>query len=563
MYITVAQLVKDGKRIGFVFNIVVNQSLNQIEMLDEEVKDRLLRGEQFDIYFSGTKFYFKDNRKISKLPKVKQKIKNTIKCNHTVVLDVYTGGELKNFVQNKIRGYKERDFVQCSYSYLTKHYNMVLAIAGLKGSGVTTGLLQIVSKINDYNNTVFISVDEKADMDCLDLKIELLKYRDKKYIFIDEITRVKGFIRDLSFLYEDVFKSGKRVVIGGTRSLGFIDAQDFRLFVNYVNQMTYKEAKQTLNYTLEKYMSYGGSFNLVNNLENLKNYIDTVLVDNILNTLAINTKIKFICDISGISRIKLRTIIFRILYEIIYCNIQGVNSTTVTYLSDIFDYNKVAFSMGKYLNKLVCKHMQTEEVIITNVAEIKCIISILEEFGVLAKVENVYNQNDYIYYITNPGIVNQIVLDICNNMNVWIISLKDLIVTDKYKELIIENILAVHILKVVRENLLECYYCYASDNRKLSLLVANEEQFAREFYLYEIKWINSVNVDVLQSKWLCEQNVAQTFYGEIETMNKAVVFKSLNNKNLVQIAEENYGIDLISIEDFLMNLNQIYDKIEY
>ena len=124
MYLTVAQLVKDGKRIGFLF--IYQQ--NQVEMLDAEIKTRMKQGEQFDIYFSGTKFYFKDSRKITDLPVVKSK-----------PLSIFTGLILRNLVQRQISNYKERDFVSSICEYVSSDFGRVVAISGLRGIGKGRG----------------------------------------------------------------------------------------------------------------------------------------------------------------------------------------------------------------------------------------------------------------------------------------------------------------------------------------------------------------------------------------------------------------------------------------
>ena len=581
MYTTVAQLVKDGKRIGFVFNIVVNQSLTQIEMLDEEVKTRLLRGEQFDIYFSGTKFYFKDNRKITDLPVVR-KI-NTFQNNSNVVLDIYTGKKLKKFVQANIGNYKERDFVRVICNYTTKKLNRVLAISGLRGTGKTTGLLQAISDLNDYDRTVFISVDEKADMDCLDLRKELLKskYKNKKYIFIDEITRINGFVKDSGFLADRIAMNGKKVIISGTDSLGLVKSEGsglyHRILVKNVTQITYKEAKRTLNQTLDAYIVDGGLYHLdeVNSLKRLQNYVDTAVVDNILNTLTKNDEINSLLGIVDISKEKLRTIVFRILYAVIYCNLQSVKPTSVLYFVNLFDIYKDNTYEDKRLNKLVCDILNIKEQIDTNITEVKCVLSALEELGILVKAENLYHPSEYNYYITNPSIANQIALDICKNLSTEV-SFKKKINTKSYKGLVFESIVVSHTIKLAEQFGLNVYYYHDAQNREIDLIVANEEQYANKYYLYEIKLTDVVDIAVLKSKWLCDEDVAQVFNGEIK--GRAILYRGKTQKftgfmdrdlqvkpseNLAEIEKARFGVDLISAEDFLLNLKQIYDKIEY
>ena len=146
---------------------------------------------------------------------------------HKVVIDAFTGDEIKQNINNLgIAKLKERDFVQGIIEYCSHPVNRVLSISGLRGTGKTTGVLQAIDRMNIYDNCVFITIDELASMDCLDLRQLIMNnYKDKKYIFIDEITRVKDIINNSGFLADSLCDMGKRVVISSTESLGFVNLE--------------------------------------------------------------------------------------------------------------------------------------------------------------------------------------------------------------------------------------------------------------------------------------------------------------------------------------------------
>ena len=59
--------------------------------------------------------------------------------------------------------------------YCKSKENRVLSISGLRGTGKTTGVLQAIEKLNCFNDTVFINIDENANMNCLDLRDMLMQ----------------------------------------------------------------------------------------------------------------------------------------------------------------------------------------------------------------------------------------------------------------------------------------------------------------------------------------------------------------------------------------------------
>lgn len=178
-------------------------------MNDTAIKKMMNEGETFNLTYDGRGFKLRDsNKKISDLPithmdnKRERKVSLSRSMKHKVIIDAFTGNELRQYINNiGIAKLKERDFVQGIVEYCSHPVNRVLSISGLRGTGKTTGVLQAIDRMNIYDSSVFITIDELASMDCLDLRQLIMdNYKDKKYIFIDEITRVKDIINNSGFL---------------------------------------------------------------------------------------------------------------------------------------------------------------------------------------------------------------------------------------------------------------------------------------------------------------------------------------------------------------------------
>ena len=166
------------------------------------------------------------------MPTVKNRVERLKSEQHNMVLEEYTGEELKRFIEAKgVLGYKHRDFVDGIEEYCLSKERRVLSISGLRGVGKTTGVLQAIHIINNYEESVFLSIDELAEMNCLDLRnLIVQKYKDKKFIFIDEITRIKDLINNSGFLADLLCANGKKVIISGTDSLGLVKSESAGLY---------------------------------------------------------------------------------------------------------------------------------------------------------------------------------------------------------------------------------------------------------------------------------------------------------------------------------------------
>ena len=140
-----------------------------------------------------------------------------------------TGSELKQFVDNRtINAKNKRRFVDNIIFYLNSNDNKVYGVVGLRGIGKTTGMMQAMKYINNYDDVLFINILTPVSADYLYNVIEK-NIGVKKYIFIDEITLVENFVNFCGYLYDIFSSSGKKVVISGTDTAAIIYAKNFAL----------------------------------------------------------------------------------------------------------------------------------------------------------------------------------------------------------------------------------------------------------------------------------------------------------------------------------------------
>ena len=82
--------------------------------------------------------------------------------------------------------WNERDFVALSQDFICSKINKVLIVSGLRGTGKTTGMLQLVRK----NDGLYLS-SERGESETAQDYIDLIKNSPQKVIVIDEYTWIK------------------------------------------------------------------------------------------------------------------------------------------------------------------------------------------------------------------------------------------------------------------------------------------------------------------------------------------------------------------------------------
>ena len=114
------------------------------------------------------------------------------------IMIVLNGDSLRKYIeQSGIASYKKRYCFSDCFNYLNSNDKNVLCLYGLRRTGKTTLIDQSIAELNDYSDCLRIICDINDDM--FDI-IECIKKNDKKYIFIDEVTKVNNFINTSSVL---------------------------------------------------------------------------------------------------------------------------------------------------------------------------------------------------------------------------------------------------------------------------------------------------------------------------------------------------------------------------
>jgi hypothetical protein len=500
-------------------------------------------------------------------------------------IDCYFGSSLKDYINSYgVRKLKERDFVSGISSYLKNSNNKVYSISGLRGVGKTTGILQAIDKLNDYDNSVYIIIDETAKMDCSDLRKVLNEYSDFKYIFIDEITRIKGLISDSAFLADKLVASGKYVVISGTDSLCLVKSSGSGLYHRVVNKnvthISYIEAKRTIGLTLSQYIDFGGlySADYIKDIVGVKQYIETAVIDNIINTLNKNNQVTSLLSLSNIKdNSVLRTMVFRILYAVIYSNIRPLKDTNLIKFINQYEFSDSEYYDASTLNSLVCSEMNVDEKITISDSEVKSILDAMVEIGLLIQVSNLVNSSQINYYVTNPSIVTQVTKSILGVLDSTGLDKKSSFNIKSTRGLTYESILMVHTYLVAKKFGCETYF-YSDKNSEIDIIIARQydDEFETKFLLYEVKMTNDQDIAVLKTKWLNNDNVNKDIskYGEIVGksiiyMGETTVFEDFNSSNcyppkgstLDEIKELNSKVQLLNGEEYLLDLKITVKKL--
>ena len=503
-----------------------------------------------------------------------------------IVCDCYTGDSLKRYIDAMgIPSLKERDFVKGIGEYLKKTHNKVYSISGLRGVGKTTGILQAIANLDAYPSSVYITIDETASMDCKDLRDVLLNYSEKTYIFIDEITRINELISGCGFLCDKLVCEGKRVVISGTDSLSLVKSSGsglyHRVFHKNVTHISYSEAQKTIGLTLPQYIDFGGLYatDAIRDLSGVRQYIETAVIDNIMHTLRKNKQVTSLLGLYAVDPIALRTMVFRILYAVIYTSIKPSRVTNLLKFINQYAFADSEYYDARTLNTLVCAQMDVDEQITVPVSVIQNILHAMVDIGILICVPNLACPQEQSYYITNPSIVTQLTRAILTTLDTTGLPRKPGWNINSTRGLVFESVLMVHTDLMAQK--LGCntyYYHNNSDHSEIDLIVAKQydDAFESKLLLYEVKFTNDPDVAVLKTKWLNDHGVNDEIRAYGTVVGRSIIYsgKSLHfedfsstdlyppkDTTLEEIRMKNAHTQLLNAEEYLFSLKDLLCSI--
>ena len=213
---------------------------------------------------------------------------------------VILGNELKNLVidSNKLNKRKCYDVI---LNYLNdSNYGKVFILYGLRRTGKTTLIKQIISNMNldVFNKTAFIQITRKDSFASFNKDLKLLQSEGYKYIFIDEVTFMEDFIEGAALLADIYASSGMKIVLSGTDSLGFWITKSNELYdrsiLLHTTFIPYKEFYEVLGISgIDNYIQYGGTMSISGNnynsafsdSESTNEYINSAISNNIQHSL--------------------------------------------------------------------------------------------------------------------------------------------------------------------------------------------------------------------------------------------------------------------------------------
>lgn len=207
---------------------------------------------------------------------------------------VVRGQELQTLTAG-IRGFKHRYQYQTLEKFLLdpEEKPCVCALYGLRRTGKTVLLLQALLGVanEEWSNVAYIQLRERDDMGLLYNDLHKLWKAGVKYVALDEVTAMSGFIDDAALLSDILARLGMRLMLAGTDSYGLYLAHKSSLYCRVVlihtTFMSYKEYDYLMGGVgVDEYIANGGS--LAKTFETgaeVCDYVSTSIANNLIHSL--------------------------------------------------------------------------------------------------------------------------------------------------------------------------------------------------------------------------------------------------------------------------------------
>lgn len=499
----------------------------------------------------------------------------------------YTGKKLLDYCKNfLINISNERDFVFPAYSYLKERKNnRVLALSGLRGTGKTVGILQIINRIADYNNCVYITFNPSTIMNYKELVPYIEKnFSDKMYIFIDEITFLKGFVEGCADLYDILSMKGKRILISGTDSYALVcvagSSLYHRVILRNVTYISYKEMLRTTSSinTFLDYIKYGGLYDndRIYNVSKLRTYIGTSVIDNIMNTINKNMSYNpsILSGIKNMTEGKIKLIIYQILIAIVYSIPKKLKSFNANFVIELFKKNS-SYLRSDVVN-ILSDELGIDNTLRVSGNEVTGVLKILESIGLIVKIDNLCACNSK-YYLSNPSIFNTLL-----NLLLRAMASTGFIKSNKTVRNVLgtlfESSIMVNTYKTLTETGYEVnFYHDINDGSEIDLVISKEGLIGSndKRLFFEIKLSENVNDAVARAIWLRDEKICEEddikgrfiIYGgnskEVFTKfgDKSYPPKGKDNSWLKDFEKKMKGVNLIPVNDFVLHLDNYIELL--
>lgn len=543
----IAAVYESGKRSGFL----IEANGTRKYYTTDEILSNIRNGVDLGITYNNRGFQLTDGRNVTSLAKIEQKdlFQYVAPKNNQVGIskvdkrvkgvNVYTGSSLRAYIRSSIdKSWKYRDIVDSIVNYFDNPYKgMMFGLTGLQGTGKTVALLQALVKMNKLSESMYVTLSTDSDIDCAGLCSYLEPQLDGiKYLVIDGATRIKNLIKNGDTLFEELKRFGVAVVLSGTDTLALAissgDGLFHRIVEHNITFISLAEYERILCNESDKtrvvvsYIKSGGLMapDNVKDFDTFKVYVNTAIVDNILNTVSKNKGVSDFNLVSKMSDTKLRSIVFGILYSIGYkaWRIDKALRSVDEMESEIGEgsvrfknnFSRVinALSLSSLINKaeivkMVCRTLGVSEVVTVAQSELNEVLDYLEKLGIIVGLENIApSSHEVQYFVVNPSVYNQVYSEVIKAVDNEYGALKDgksIILKAVYGS-VFESAVIVHAMWYAERHGLEAGYFRNSRGREIDLIVyklLDSFDFDESIY-YEIKLTDRMDDAVTRLSWL-------------------------------------------------------------
>ncbi|KSV59268.1 AAA family ATPase [Acetivibrio ethanolgignens] len=398
--------------------------------------------------------------------------------------------------------WKQRDFVSDVKDYVQSSVRKVLIVSGLRGTGKTTGIIQVLKDVDG----VYVCAEKSNDVDAKGYK-EFILSRPEKVIMLDEYTWIKNRREyELDELLDNLVNHGKRVIITGTESLSLEALKSGPLihraitihttFLSFNEYCRLNDMPMSLE-TCDLYLKQGGVFEeyATSNFSTMASYIQNAIIDNL--------KAYIVEIMPGFDMAKISNIV----YSIFYKSIKDIMDTKIP----------VRDNSIKSLDNLTRLGIEIEDTLAPfDVAQVS---NILEQAGVIVKIPNLVPRKekaasfglskDERTYIVNPSLTWQLLCSIYD-----------------------EKVLGNDLLGFVYEStcMVDMYHHKLADdkiyflennqdgrNYELDFVITQSEGSGHQIsYLFECKHAAVINLNTEKGKkWTIANGIAEHIINEI------------------------------------------------
>lgn len=541
----IAAVYESRKRSGFL----IEANGKRKYYSTDEILSNIRNGVDLGVTYNNRGFQLTDGRNVTSLAKIEQKdlFQYVAPKNNQVGIskvdkrvkgvNVYTGSSLRTYIRSSIdKSWKCRDIVDSIVNYFDNPYKgMMFGLTGLRGTGKTVSLLQVLVKMNKLSESMYVTLSTDSDIDCTGLCSYLEpQLAGIKYLVIDEATRIKNLIKNGDTLFEELKRFGIAVVLSGTDTLALTissgDGLFHRIVEHNITFISLAEYERILCNESDKtrvvvsYIKSGGLMapDNVKDFDTFKFYVNTAIVDNILNTVSKNKGVSEFELVSKMSDTKLRSIVFGILYSIGYkawridkaLEESGETNYETVEGSVRFknNFSRVinALSLSSLINKaeivkMVCRTLGVSEIVTVAQSELNEVLDYLEKLGIIVGLENIApSSHEVQYFVVNPSVYNQVYSEVIKAVdNESLAGGRPIRLKAVYGS-VFESAVIVHAMWYAERHGLEAGYFRNSRGREIDLIVyklLDSFDFDESIY-YEIKLTDRMDDAVTRLSWL-------------------------------------------------------------